>query len=111
MVRSDQKDFILKKGPAEGVFMQKQKSGVRGVGWQTVADHLNSLLGFEITGRSVRYHFCMLAKKHRARMAREERATCEGSQELTEKEKLLEGLIEISEETNDRVDDESERKR
>ena len=39
-------------------------------------------------------------KKYKTRMAKEKGATGEGGQELTERESLLEELIEISEETD-----------
>ena len=41
----------------------------------------------------------MLSRKHKTRLAREERATGKGGEELTEKEALLEELMQIEEET------------
>ena len=64
-----------------------------------MADNLNSQ-GFEITSRFGRDHSGTLSKKYKARMAKEKRSTGEGGQELTERESLLEELIEISEETD-----------
>ena len=41
----------------------------------------------------------MLSRKYRTRLAREERATGEGGEELTEKEALSEELMEVDKET------------
>ena len=96
MVQSDEKDLnLLKEVVVEGVLKHKQKSRERGEGWQKVADTLNSQ-GFEITSRFARDHSGMLLKKYKARMAKEKGATGEGGQELTERESLLEELIEIA---------------
>ena len=98
MVWSDEKDLdLLKEVAVEGVLKQRQKSRDRGAGWQKVADNLNSR-GFEIN--------CMVSKKYMAKMAKEKRSTGEGGQELTEREGLLEELIEISEETDTMMENE-----
>ena len=100
MVWSDEKDLdLLKEVAVEGVLKQRQKSRDKGAGWQKLADNLN-FLGFEITARSARDHFGMVSNKYKAKMAKEKRSTGEGRQELTERESLLEELIEISEETD-----------
>ena len=48
----------------------------------------------------------MLSRKYRTRLAREERATGEGEEELTEKEALLEELMEIDKETEIQIGEE-----
>ena len=93
MVWSNAKDLqLLKQIAAEGVLIHKQRSKERGTKWQKVVGH-------DLTSRAARDRYNMVAKKYRARMAREERATGEGGEELTENESLLEELLEIEDET------------
>ena len=100
MVWSEQRDLmLLKEIAAEGVLTKKEKSRERGSGWQTVADNLCPVFNIELSSRSVRDHYSMLSRKHKARLAREERATGEGGEELTEKEAFLEELMQVEEET------------
>ena len=75
-----------------------------------VADNISASLGHDITSRAAKDHYNMLAKMYRARMAREERATVEGSMEITENENLLEELIEQEAETERQVGNENEAK-
>ena len=89
----------MKEIAAEGVLTKKEKSRERGSGWQTVAENLCPVFNIELSSRSVRDHYSMLSRKHKTRLAREERATGEGGEELTEKEALLEELMQIEEET------------
>jgi hypothetical protein len=100
MVWSKDKDLILlKEIAAVGVLSHKQRSRERGLGWQSVADNV-STLGQTVTVRGVRERYNLAAKKYRTQMAREERATGEGGDELTENEKLLEDLINIEDDTD-----------
>ena len=100
MVWSEQRDLtLLKEIAAEGVLTKKEKSRERGSGWQTAAENLCPVFNIELSSRSVRDHYSMLSRKHKTRLAREERATGEGGEELTEKEALLEELMQIEEET------------
>ena len=48
----------------------------------------------------------MLVREHRIKMAKQEKVTGGGEEELTEKEKLLEELMEICEETEEIVEEE-----
>jgi hypothetical protein len=48
-----------------------------------------------------------LVKKQKAKLAREERATGEGGEELTEREHLLEELMQIEEETEMHMEEEN----
>lgn len=108
MVWSEQKDLtLLKEIAAEGVLTKKEKSRERGSGWQTVAENLCPMFKVDLTSRSVRDHYTMVARKHKARLAIEERATGEGGEELTEKENLLEELMQIEEETEIQMEEEN----
>ena len=110
MVWSKAKDLaLLKEIAAEGVLVHKQRSRERGMQWQKVADNM-SVMGQDVTSRAVRDHYKMISKKHRARMAREERATGEGGVELTEDEMLLEELIDVEDETDRLMENETEAK-
>ena len=92
--------LMLKEVAAEGTLQHKLKSRERGAGWLAVANKLKpSMLAVDITSRSVRDRFGMLARKHKVKMANEENETGGGGEELTEKEILLEELIDICEET------------
>ena len=108
MTWTEEKDLMmLREMAAEGVMHHKPKSGDRGSSWQKVADNLNPLPQFEINTRSVRDRFNILAKKHKVKMAKEERSTGGGGEELSELENLLEELIEIGEETDQKVEEEA----
>ncbi|CAB4004198.1 Hypothetical predicted protein [Paramuricea clavata] len=108
MVWSEQRDVtFLREVAAEGLFAKKEKSRERGSGWQTVANNLNPIFDTELTPRSVKDHYNSLSKKHRARLAREMRATGEGGDELTEREELLEELMQIEEETDLHMEEEN----
>ena len=111
MVWSNAKDLhLLKQIAAEGVLTHKQGSKERGTKGQKVADNISVSVGHDLTSRAVRDRYNMVAKKYRARMAREERATREGGEELTENESLLEELIEIEDETERQMENENEAK-
>ena len=111
MVWSKAKDLqLLKQIAAEGVLTHKQRSKERGTKWQKLADNISVSVGHDITSRAARDRYNMLAKKYRARMAREERATGEGGEELTEDESLLEELIDMEDETEKQMENENEAK-
>ena len=111
MVWSNAKDLhLLKQIAAEGVLTHKQISKERGTKWQKVADNISVSVGHDLTSRAARDRYNMVAKKYRARMAREERATGEGGEEMTENESLLEELIEIEDETERQMENENEAK-
>ncbi|XP_028403404.1 UPF0746 protein DDB_G0281095-like [Dendronephthya gigantea] len=106
MVWSKDKDLILlKEVAALGVLTHKQRSRERGLGWQSVADNV-STLGQAVTLRGVRERYSLAAKKYCAQMAKEERATGEGGEEMTEYEKLMEELINIEDETDRQMETE-----
>ena len=111
MVWSNAKDLqLLKQIATEGVLTHKQRSKQRGTKRQKVADNISVSVGHDLTSGAARDRYNMVAKKYRARMAREERATVEGGEELTESESLLEELIEIKDETERQMENENEAK-
>ncbi|CAB4028793.1 Hypothetical predicted protein [Paramuricea clavata] len=92
---------------AEGVLHHKSKSRNRGVSWQKVVERLNALPSFDVNTKSVRDRFNLLAKKYKVKMGKQERATGGGGIEVTEAENLLEELIAMEEDANERADEES----
>jgi hypothetical protein len=101
---------LLKEIADEGVMHQKPKSKEKGSAWQKVVDNINFLPGYEVSCRSVRDRYNNLAKKHKIRMGKEERSTGGGGSELNECENILEELIQINEESEQKAADESNAK-
>ena len=67
---------MLKEVAAEVVLQHKLKTRERGSGWLAVANKLKvNIPAVDITGRSIRDHFGMLARKHRINMAKQEKDT------------------------------------
>lgn len=101
--------IMLREVAADGLLRHKAGSRERGAGWQAVANNLSSSLtsGSEVTSRAVRDHFTIIAKRYQAKVAKEERGTGLGGEELTEKEALLEELVDIRDETERRVEEEA----
>ena len=104
---NDNKDLLLlKEIAAEGVLQHKSKSRERGACWLVVANNLgNNFPNVEVTSRAVRDRYKMLEKRHKSKMAEEERATGISGEELTEGDALLEELTEMNEETERRVEE------
>ena len=100
MVWSQARDLaMLKEVAAEGVFVQRMGTGERGTAWQNVAKLLNVIDGFNVTPRAIRDRYNNLAKKLMAKLAREVRESGGGDDGMSEVEKLLEDLMEVSEES------------
>ena len=97
--------MLLQEVAADGVMHQKPKSRDTGSAWQKVADSINSLPGYEVSSRSVRDRYNNLAKKHKIKMGQEERSTGGGGSELDESESMLEDLIEVNEESEQRAEE------
>ncbi|CAB4018761.1 Hypothetical predicted protein, partial [Paramuricea clavata] len=104
---NDIKDhLLLKEIAAEGVLQHKSKSRERGACWLVVANNLgNNFPNVEVTSRAVRDRYRMLERRHKSKMAEEERATGISGEELTEGNALLEELTEMNEETERRVEE------
>ena len=60
---------------------------------------------FEANAKSVRDRFKLLAKKHKAKMGKQERSTGRGGVNLSEVEILLEDLTRIEDNTNQGVEE------
>ena len=113
MVWSDAKDLLMLTAVAsEGVFTHKQGSREWGSAWQRAASTLNAQESdFTLTARSVRDCFQVLTKKLRGKLSREEKESGGGEKDQSEVEKLLEELMEISDESDWRADHQSDAKR
>ena len=110
---NQQKDLLLLKEIAgDGILKHKAKSRERGTSWLNVANKLVPSFPYvEVTSRAVRDRYNTLAKKHEFKNPEEERETGLGGEELTEREMLLEELIDIEEETERRIEEESDEKK
>jgi hypothetical protein len=107
----DMDKTMLQEMAAEGVLHHKLKSRSRGISWQRVADKVNALPVFDVNVKSIRDRFKLLAKKHKAKMGKEERSTGGGDVEQSEVEILLEDLIEIEDDTNQRAEEDHRAKK
>ena len=107
----DMDKIMLQEMAAEGVLHHKLKSRSRGISWQRVVDKVNALPNFDANVKSIRDRFRLLAKKHKAKMGKEERSTGGGDVDLSEVEILLEELIEIEDDTNQRAEEDHKAKK
>ena len=64
---------MLKEVAAAGVFVQRMGTRERDTAWQNVAKLLNVVDGFNFTRRAIRDRYNNLAKKLKAKLAREVR--------------------------------------
>ena len=103
--------IMLQEMAAEGVLHHKLKSRSRGISWQRVVDKVNALPNFEVNVKSVRDRFKLLAKKHKAKMGKQERSTGGGGVDLSEVEILLEDLIGIEDDTKQRAEEDYKTKK
>ena len=74
-------------------------------------DKVNALPNFDANAKSIRDRFRLLAKKHKAKMGKEERSTGGGDVDLSDVEILLEKLIEIEDDTNQRAEEDQKAKK
>ena len=106
MVWSQEMDKVmLQEMAAEGVLHHKPKSRSRGISWQRVVDKVNALPNFEVNVKSIRDRFKLLAKKHKAKMGKQERSTGGGGVDLSDIEISLEDLTGIDDDTNQRAEE------
>ena len=109
---TEEKDVILLTAMAgEGVFEWKHGSRERGSAWDVVAKNLNCQKEFSVNQRSLRDRFNTLARKVKAKLAKEERATGGGEVLQSESDKLVEELITLRDESEKKGEDQSEAKR
>ncbi|XP_028411545.1 UPF0746 protein DDB_G0281095-like [Dendronephthya gigantea] len=111
MVWNNEKDkTLLKEMAAEGVMRKKPKSRDRGTSWEKVVSNLNSSAEFEVSQKSLRDRYKLLAKKYKNKMRKEESSTGGGGDGPNELESLLQDLIEMEEDAEQRVTDENAEK-
>ena len=109
---TEEKDVILLTAMAgEGVFQWKHGSRERGSAWDVVAKNLNCQKEFSVNQRSLRDRFNTLARKVKAKLAKEERASGGGEVLQSESDKLVEELITLRDESEKKGEDQSEAKR
>ena len=109
---TEEKDVILLTAMAgEGVFQWKHGSRERGGAWDVVAKNLNCHKEFSVNQRSLRDRFNTLARKIKAKLAKEERASGGGEVLQSESDKLVEELITLRDESEKKGEDQSEAKR
>ena len=78
---------------------------------QVVADVLNSLDGFMVSSRGIRDRLTTLMKKHKVLMNKEKKLSGIEGTEPTEYDVLIEELIELSEDTDARIVEETTQKK
>ena len=83
----------------------------RGSAWDVVAKTLNCQKEFSVNQRSLRDRFSTLARKVKAKLAKEERASGGGEVLQSESDKLVEELITLRDESEKKGEDQSEAKR
>ena len=108
---NESKDILMMREVAAlGVLVQRSGSKERGNLWQQVADALNEHEEFCVTARGVRERLFGQMKKHRTKMNKDKKRTGEGGDEVTEYEVLIEELMQLSDDTDARCDQESNEK-
>ena len=91
--------------------LHKPGSQERGQGCQKVADTLNLIDGFIVTGRAVRDKIMTLIKKHRLMINKEKTQTGLGGDEPSEFDVLIEEIINISDDTLQKCEEVTEKKK
>ena len=90
--------------------LHKPGSQERGQGWQKVADTLNLIDGFIVTGRAVRDKIMILIKKHRLMINKEKTQTGLGGDEPSGFDVLIKE-INISDDTLQKCEEVTEKKK
>ena len=109
MTWAENKDiFLMREMGAEGIFQYKAGSRERGNVWQVIANNLNQHEGFEVTARSVRDRFNTISRKHSIKTAKELKSTGEGGEEPSEHELLLEELMELNEDSERKISEQTQ---
>ena len=95
----------------KSILLHKPGSQERGQGWQKVADTLNLIDGFIVTGRAVRDKIMALIKKHRPMINKEKTQTGIGGDEPSEFDVLIEEIINISDDTLQKCEEATEKEK
>ena len=81
------------------ILTYKAGSKERGQGWQKVAETLNTIEGFQVTGRGVRERIVTLQRMQQTKLNKDGKATGLCGVKLPEFELLIKEIINISEDT------------
>ena len=94
---SEEHDVLfLREMLARNVFGTKKGSPARGLAWEAIVDSLNEIRSpkFQVKDKIERERWNLLRKKVSKKMSEEEKASGIFVEELTEKESLIEELVE-----------------
>ena len=95
---SEEHDVLfLREMVARNVFGTKKGSPARGLAWEAIVDSLNEIHSpkFQLKDKkAVRERWNLLRKKFTKKMSEEEKASGISVEELTEKESLIEELVD-----------------
>ena len=94
---SEEHDVLfLREMLARNVFGTKKGSPARGLAWEAIVDSLNEIHSpkFQVKDKNERERWNLLRKKVSKKMSEEEKASGIFVEELTEKESLIEELVE-----------------
>ena len=94
---SEEHDVLfLREMLARNVFGTKKGSPARGLAWEAIVDSLNGIHSpkFQVKDKNERERWNLLQKKVSKKMSEEEKASGIFVEELTEKESLIEELVE-----------------
>ena len=94
---SEEHDVLfLREMIARNVFGTKKGSPARGLAWEAIVDSLNEIHSpkFQVKDKNERERWNLLRKKVSKKMSEEEKASGIFVEELTEKESLIEELVE-----------------
>ena len=88
--------LFLREMLARNVFGTKKGSPARGLAWEAIVDSLNEIHSpkFQVKDKNERERWNLLRKKVSKKMSEEEKASRIFVEELTEKESLIEELVE-----------------
>ena len=87
--------LLMREVIGKDVLVHKAGSQERGQGWQSVADTLNSIEEFILSGRSVRDKIMAIIKKYKPLINKDIQGTGLGGDEPTEHQVLTEEIINI----------------
>ena len=94
---SEEHDVLfLREMLARNVFGTKKGSPARGLAWEAIVDSLNEIHSpkFQVKDKNERERWNLLRKRVSKKMSEEEKASGIFVEELTEKESLIEELVE-----------------
>ena len=95
----------------KSILLHKPGSQERGQGWLKVADNLNLIDGFIVTGRVVQDKIMVSIKKHRPMINKEKTQTRISGDEPSEFDVLIEEIINISDDTLQKREEATEKEK